>query len=67
MNDAKNIINDDIVLAHRIYAREIIKMYHGEEYIKDSEERYDKIANKKISDDIEIYELKEKSIYLIDI
>ena len=67
MNDAKKIINDDIVLAHRIYAREIIKMYHGEEYIKDSEERYNKIANKKISDDIEIYELKEKSIYLIDI
>lgn len=67
MNDAKKIINDDIVLAHRIYAREIIKMYQGEEYIKDSEERYDKIANKKISDDIEIYELKEKSIYLIDI
>ena len=67
MNDAEKIIKDDIVLAHRIYAREIIKMYHGEEYIKDSEERYNKIANKKIPDDIEIYELKEKSISLIDL
>lgn len=67
MNDAEKIINDDIVLAHRIYAREIIKMYHGEEYIKASEERYNKIANKKIPDDIEIYELEEKSISLIDL
>ena len=30
----------DIIKAHKVYAEEIIKMYHGEEFIKQAEERY---------------------------
>ena len=37
MEDAKQWITDDIVLAHRKYAEEIIKMYHGEEFISQAE------------------------------
>ena len=33
--ETDKILNDDIVKAHKIYAEEIIKMYHGEEYIKE--------------------------------
>ena len=40
LEDAKQWITDDIVLAHRKYAEEIIKMYHGENRIKEAEERY---------------------------
>ena len=39
MKDVENWMNEDILLAHRKYAEEIIKMYHGEEFINQAEER----------------------------
>ena len=52
LEDAKQWITDDIVLAHRKYAEEIIKMYHGENRIKEAEERYKQVAKGKIPDNI---------------
>ena len=57
---AKDYITKDIVEAHRIYAREIIKMYHGNEYILDAENRYNAIANNLIPENIEIINISEK-------
>lgn len=57
---AKDYITKDIVEAHRIYAREIIKMYHGIEYILDAENRYNAIANNLIPENIEIINVSEK-------
>ena len=34
-------------------AREIIEMYHGEEFIKDAEDKYNAKANKTLSDNID--------------
>lgn len=67
----KKEIEKDIFEAHKIYAREIIKMYHGKEFIKDAEERYNIIAKGGILENIETIiitkEEVEKGILLIDL
>ena len=52
----------DIVEAHKIYAREIIKMYHGEEFIEYAEERYATVAKGGVPENIDVYELNKSSI-----
>ena len=52
----------DIVEAHKIYAREIIKMYHGEEFIEYAEERYATVAKGGVPENIDVYELDKTSI-----
>lgn len=67
-NTYKDWINIDIVDAHRKFAREIIKMYHGEEFIKDAEDKYNAKANKTLSDTIDTIKFNgELPITLIDL
>ena len=61
LEEVKKIIEKDVVEAHRVYAREIIKMYHGEQFIKQAEERYKTVAKGGIPYNIEEIEI-EKSI-----
>lgn len=49
----KEWIKKDIVEAHRCFAREIIKMYHGEEFINQAEEKYNAKASKTLTDEID--------------
>ena len=64
----KEWINADIVDAHRKFAREIIKMYHGEEFIKEAEDKYNAKANKTLSDNIDTTNFNgELPILLIDL
>lgn len=67
----KNEIEKDIFEAHKIYAREIIKMYHGEEFIKDAEERYRVVAKGGIPENIETIAISknevENGILLLDL
>lgn len=56
------IMNGDIVEAHKAYAKEIIKMYHGEELIKDAEERYNTVARGGAPKDISVYELSKEDL-----
>ena len=71
MVNIENIIKNDVVEAHKVFAREIIKMYHGEEYIQEAEERYNTVAKGGIPDDIEVFEIKHtvanQGILLIDL
>ena len=62
LDEVTKLINDDIILAHRRYAEEIIRMYHGEEYIKEAEERYKIVAKGGVPEDIEIFEIDSKLI-----
>lgn len=62
MKDVENMMSDDILLAHRKYAEEIIKMYHGEEFINQAEERYNTVAKGGIPENIEIFEMKESML-----
>ncbi len=71
LEEAERIINEDVILAHKRYAEEIIKMYHGEEYIKEAEERYNTVAKGGVPDDIETFEVEadmiNNGINLIDL
>ena len=59
---AKELIDKDIIEAHKQYAREIIKMYHGEKHIEAAEERYKTVACGGIPENIAIYELDKKTL-----
>ena len=67
--ESKKIIEKDIVEAHRVYAREIIKMYHGEEFIKQAEERYANVAKGIVPENIQTIEISNvaKEISIIDL
>ena len=62
MKDVENMMSKDIILAHRKYAEEIIKMYHGEEFISQAEERYNTVAKGGIPENIGIFEIKESML-----
>ena len=49
----KEWIKKDIVEAHRCFAREIIKIYHGKEFINQAEEKYNAKASKTLTDEID--------------
>lgn len=53
--EAEVLIKEDIVKAHKKYAKEIIKMYHGEDKIAIAEERYNKVAKGEIPTDVREY------------
>ena len=58
----EKVINDDIIEAHKKYAKEIITMYHGKEFIKDAEVRYQTVANGGVPTNIEVIELSQEKI-----
>lgn len=62
LDKVKVEMEKDIVEAHKIYAREIIKMYHGEEFIEYAEERYATVAKGGVPENIDVYELNKSSI-----
>lgn len=62
LNKAIKLIEEDVINAHKEYAKEIIKMYHGENYIAEAEERYKTVASGGIPDDIEEFEINNETI-----
>lgn len=60
----KQWIKDDIVNAHKEFGKEIIRMYHGEEFIAPAVERYNSIAKGLIPNDINIFDLEKSSLDL---
>lgn len=62
LEKVQQLINADIINAHREYAKEIIRMYHGEEFILAAEERYKTVANGGIPEEIEEYEIDSELI-----
>lgn len=71
LDDIEKIMKEDVVETHKVYAREIIKMYHGEEFISLAEKRYSTVANGGIPENIEEVEidksLVENGILLTDL
>jgi tyrosyl-tRNA synthetase len=51
-NDYYNFLETDIWQAHLVYAREIVRIYHGNSFISQAEERYRSISGKKAPDNI---------------
>lgn len=67
LEEVKEMIEKDIVEAHRVYAREIIRMYHGKEFIKEAEERYKQVAKGGIPEDIKEVKIEEEKITITDL
>lgn len=67
MNLVETWIKEDIVEAHKKYAREIIKMYHGEELIELAENKYKQIAEGRIPDNIETLQMDKDEITICDL
>lgn len=62
LNEIEKIMKEDVVEAHKIYAREIIKMYHGEKFINEAENRYATVAQGGIPKNIEKIEIDKSLI-----
>jgi tyrosyl-tRNA synthetase len=62
LNEANEIINENVVNAHKIYAKEIIKMYHGEQFIDSAEQRYKTVAVGGVPSNIDIFEIEKIKI-----
>ena len=58
MKEVEEIIKNDIVKAHKRYAEEIIKMYHGDDKIPLAEERYNQVAKGGIPEGIKEFKIE---------
>lgn len=61
------VVNEDIREGHMIYARKIIEMYHGKEFIKPAEDRYVSIASNTIPDNNQILHIYEEEDSIINV
>lgn len=57
LTEIKALIEKDVKEAHRVFARELVRIYHGEAPIAHAEERYDYIAKGGIPDDVPEFRL----------
>ena len=61
LKEAENLIREDIVKAHKRYAEEIVRMYHGEDKIDYAEERYNQVAKGGIPEDIKEFNIENNN------
>jgi len=52
LSEARALIEHDIKEAHRVLARELVRLYHGPEPLAQAEERYDFVARGGIPEDL---------------
>jgi tyrosyl-tRNA synthetase len=64
---SKAWIQEDVRMAHRKFAEEIIRMYHGEEFIKPAEERYNSVAKGIAPDQIKTVNLNQEEMNICEI
>ncbi|MCL2015345.1 MAG: tyrosine--tRNA ligase [Defluviitaleaceae bacterium] len=55
--EAKTAMQQDIIAAHKIYAAEIVKMYHGEPAVAAAMERYKTVASGAIPQNMQVVEI----------
>jgi len=61
------LLNDDIRQAHFVYAREIVRLYHGENAIEQAEQRYRSIASGNTPDELEVINIREPEVSIIEL
>ena len=52
LGEMKALVEKDIKEAHRVFARELVRVYHGDAPVPDAEERFDYVAKGGIPDDV---------------
>jgi len=63
----ESAIKKDIREAHFLFAREIIKMYHGEAYVEPAEKRYRQIASGKAPEKVETFNIDTAKIGILEL
>ena len=59
LDEMETLIGRDVKEAHRVFARELVRLYHGEGPIAEAEERYDYVAKGGIPDDVPEFRVPE--------
>ena len=62
LEEARALIERDIKEAHRVFARELVTIYHGEEPVANAEERFDYVAKGGIPDDVPNFQLNSDEL-----
>lgn len=52
LDEAKALVERDIKAAHRVFARELVELYHGPEPVAEAEARYDFVAKGGVPNDV---------------
>ena len=60
-------LSSDIREAHFMYAREIVRMYHGEGTVIQAQQRYDSIASGKAPDEMSEISVNDEEISIIEL
>ena len=60
--DMKTLFEDDVKEAHRVFARDLVRIYHPDANIAEAEERYDYVAKGGIPDDIPAFKIPQEDI-----
>ncbi len=59
------LLSSDMRKAHRVYACEIVRMYHGIEAVMSAEERYNAVAAGGVPEDIPVIKIDEQEIPIV--
>ncbi|GHV16437.1 tyrosine--tRNA ligase [Spirochaetia bacterium] len=66
-NEFVHRIQQDIRRAHFLYAREIVRLYHGENAVEPAERRYRSIASGNAPDRMEVITIADNAISIIEL
>jgi tyrosyl-tRNA synthetase len=66
-NEYNCLLASDIREAHFVYAREIVRLYHGENSISQAEQRYHSIASGKAPDEMSATTISGKEISIVEL
>lgn len=67
LEKAQALINENVREAHFVYAREIVRMYHGENAVAPAEKRYNEIAKGGIPNSVETLEISAENAGILDV
>ena len=62
LDEARNLIREDVVKAHVRFAEEIIRLYHGEEFIEQAKARYSSVSKGEAPENIEEYAVSKEDL-----
>jgi tyrosyl-tRNA synthetase len=66
-DEYRELLAADIRQAHFAFAREIVRLYHGEDAIPQAEQRYQSIASGKAPDEMSVITIQDKEISIVEL
>jgi len=63
----EGLLSCDMRRAHFVYAREIVKLYHGEDAVEQAERRYEQVASGNMPDEMEMLTVLSGEISVVEL